>query len=186
MELANFSTFWYMQNTYFYESGGEISFAKALWLGMTILYWFIIPIMIICTQKEDRAVRMIYSIFLINMLLRAVIELILMYEYNAWKYEYGLGHNIFSFILLAGLIIFNKQPKILLHTAILMLIMFIAESYFAYYMIEYVRDHYMTDDIWFISWNVRHMTNNVITIFMLLILCLWQSYFYLKWVKNAK
>ena len=84
-------------------SGGRIAAAKVVWLGLPILFWYILPALIVVDRRTAPGIRRAYGLFLINMLIRGVAELWLMYESKWWDYRYGIGHDLFSMLLLVWL-----------------------------------------------------------------------------------
>ncbi len=84
-------------------SGGRIAAAKVVWLGLPILFWYILPALIVVDRRTAPGIRRAYGLFLINMLIRGIAELWLMYESKSWDYRYGIGHDLFSMLLLVWL-----------------------------------------------------------------------------------
>ncbi len=176
--------------------GGGISLPKACWLGLAIFHWYFLPALLLCDkrcrQRSPSFRRFFWGIgvFFTSMLLRAFIELYLMYGNQAWHYEYGIVHNVLSIVILLVVIIaVEKAPpnehlpmplKITLH---LLLLMFFAESYFASYMIFGLENGHR-DVIWFIDGSAKHTVNNAITTAMVSLLSVWQIFFYNLWMKQ--
>lgn len=178
--------FYYLQNLY-PATGGSISFMKASWLGMTIFYWLFLPVLILHDSRTIHKMRMVYLIFFINILARVLIELYLMYVEGAWKYEYGIAHNIFSFLLLVGLFgtITKQQKQLVLKNTLKIIVgIFVAETYFAFYMAQYMCSGEGGDAVWFVPWATEHLLNNTITSIVVLLLAAWQIHFYRVWIKQ--
>lgn len=91
--------FYVVQNRGWLE-GGNIALPKLLWLAYAILFWFCLPALIVLDTRTPAVWRRIYAIFLVNMLLRAALELFMMYVTNSWSPYYGIGHDLFTILLL--------------------------------------------------------------------------------------
>lgn len=177
--------FYYMQNQP-NQIGGAISLPKACWLGLALFYWYFLPPLLIAEKgSKNRTFYAGLSIFFASMLLRAVVELYLMYGKQTWHYYYGISHNFLSLIILL-MLSFNTRKVIekpLKVTLYLMIIMFIAEIYFASYMTFAIKDGYQKT-IWFVDSTEKHLVNNTITAIMVMLLILWQVIFYQQWIKK--
>ena len=118
--------------------GGRIALPKLIWLLYAIILWFLIPGLIVKNTLIAPHWRTIFKIFLINMLLRGVIELYLMYVTLSWSPYYGIAHDVFSFALLASLLLFFRK---VLHTdlyfgyAAVVMTTLVIEIGFVFYMI---------------------------------------------------
>ncbi len=76
--------FWFVQNDHLTTQGGGIAPVKAAWLMTCIFYWIFLPALLSKDQLVSPSLRMCYGVFLGNMLLRAVVELYLMYVTQSW------------------------------------------------------------------------------------------------------
>ncbi len=167
-------TFYFLQN----ESqltGGKVALAKAIWLGYTILVWFIIPTILILDARTPVIWKSIYQIFLSNMLLRAIIELLMIYTWLNWDTDYGIAHDVFSIVLLSTLALKNRayiKDALFNTTLIIFILMFVVEIGFASYMassiagagssIYFVPDNDEHEKIIFITWII----NLLITVYL--------------------
>lgn len=109
--LAVVSIWFFYRQNYMHQIGGPISIPKLLWLDYALMAWFIFPFFIWRCSDVAPALRRIYRIHLLNWLFRGVIELWLLYGSVSWTPLYGITHDIFSILLLTGLIKRQNQPK---------------------------------------------------------------------------
>ncbi len=184
--------FYYLQNQP-NRIGGAISFPKTCWLGLAIFYWYFLPLILLLDKRSQN--KYFYwgiRLFFASMLLRAFLELYLMYGKQAWLYEYGITHNILSVIVLIAVIIsVEKMPKKtkplalpLKITLYILLLMFFAEIYFSGYMLFNVKSE-QQNTIWFIDNSQEHWLNNAITTAMVILLTIWQIIFYFQWINKS-
>ncbi len=178
------SLFFYEWQNHFAELGGNVSLVKALWLGLTIFFWLLWPPMVWTDRRSNSHLKQVYILFWIVMLLRTGIELCLL-SINAWHYRYGIAHDIFSLILLLTGWLYTLKHKALpaQRTLAVMALMFTAESGFAYYIAEF-NTNANHADLWFITWQAPHLTNQIITLMLVLGLSAWLYYIYHYWVKT--
>ena len=121
--------------------GGEIALPKLIWLSYAIFFWYCLPLLLILDKRIGAGWRTIYSVFLVNMLIRAVIELIMMYTYRNWSPYYGIAHDVFSIALLAGLLLVYRnhvKTDIFFGFVVIVLLMFLVEIAFVLYMLANV------------------------------------------------
>ena len=121
--------------------GGEVALVKVIWLAVTIFMWFVMPILMVLDARYDNKARLLLSVFVISMLLRAIIELFMMYVTQNWHPYYGIGHDLLSIVLLLGMVFYLSVKKIksFVSFVVVLVFMFIAESYFALYMLNNVQ-----------------------------------------------
>lgn len=132
--------FYFIQNTA-QLAGGSIALPKLIWLAYAILFWFCLPLLFITDKRLTSKWKIFFIIFLINMLLRAVIELLMMYITSNWSPYYGIGHDVFTIFLLSTLLFINRdkiQRDILFGYTITILLMFVIEIGFVFYMLANV------------------------------------------------
>ena len=125
-------------------TGGGIAWSKSLWLGCAILFWFVLPALLVCDARLGVAWRMPFALLLVLMGLRGVVELWMLYVSHSWSPFYGIAHDA---ICLAALWWFARraaaganpllqsglQRTAFVH-AIATGLLFIPEMYFAWYM----------------------------------------------------
>ncbi len=88
--------------------GGRISKPKLLWLNWAVFVWLILTPLVALDASLSPALRMVFGGFAINMWLRGLVELYMMYVSKNWRPPYGIAHNLFSLVLLAGLLLANR------------------------------------------------------------------------------
>ncbi len=136
--------------------GGGIALPKLLWLASAILFWFVLPVLFLLDRRL-RGTHLAYGIFLGNMLLRAGVELWMMYLSHNWHPYYGIGHDLFSLALCLWLarripptaLLARLQRGFFLVAAA----MFLVETFFAGYLVIYL---YGTDPIYFVADDGAH------------------------------
>lgn len=161
---------------FFATHGGNIALPKSWWLGLTIFCWLILPPLIIRHSIHIRA-KKVWWCFWLCMIARSVMEMWLLYGVQQWKYSYGIGHDIFSAILLLfgafWCILGNlkiKTPEIT--HMLIMSAMFLFETAFAYY-ISHFNDNHAHAKLWFIDWQRIHLPNLLLTILSEIGLIIW-------------
>ncbi len=156
-------------------AGGHIALPKALWLGLTIFYWLILPPLLLRLPLSRPAQR-IWQIFWALMLLRAILEMWLLYGLGAWKYAYGIAHDGVSAIWLFWGAWRFRQTHALAespHMSV-MAMMFMMEMGFAYYISHFNAQH-IHAKLWFIGWEAPHLPNQIITCLCVLFLIFWMK-----------
>lgn len=83
--------------------GGPISLPKVLWLNLTLTVFFGIPAVIWLDASFSPGVRALWGWLLLSFVLRAVIELYLIYVTIGWKCVYGISHDLFQLVLALAL-----------------------------------------------------------------------------------
>lgn len=132
--------FYFIQNTA-QLTGGNIALPKLIWLAYAILFWFCLPFLFLTDKRLNSLWKTFFSIFLINMLLRAAIELFMMYITSNWSPYYGIAHDVFTIILLCTLLFMYRdklQRNIYFEYTITILLMFVIEIGFVFYMLANV------------------------------------------------
>lgn len=134
--------------------GGKIALPKLFWLVYAIVLWFLIPGFLVKRKQTPRHWRTVFGWFLINMLLRGVVELYLMYVTVNWSPYYGIAHDLFSIVVLGWLLVFvrhNIHMDCYLGYAAVLITTLMIESVFVMYMINAVsadghRVYFVPDD----------------------------------------
>lgn len=165
-------------------SGGNIALPKLIWLFYAIVFWFCLPALFIYDKRINSVWRKLYAIFFISMILRALIELFMMYISNNWSPYYGIGHDIFSIILICSLLLFNKnkiQRDIFLGYSITTLVMFVIEIYFVIYMLSNVVG--TNDVIYFVPDEGKHTYILATTWLIDIILTYYLFLFMRRWLR---
>ncbi|RMH75273.1 MAG: hypothetical protein D6680_12215 [Cyanobacteria bacterium J007] len=159
--LGGTAVYFYIYQNFMNGVGGGIALPKLLWLAYALWFWYFLPSLVICDRRLAPKSRQIYGIFLGNMIVRAIVELWMMYGPKNWHPYYGIAHDLFSAVLVFGLLIWwswsrseattsspgdrpdqgNSQQltdTVRLNFQV-MGVMFLIESYFAWYMLQNVR-----------------------------------------------
>ena len=176
--------FYVLQNSGRLE-GGNIALPKLLWLSYAILFWYCLPVLIVLDARTAAVWRRIYVIFLVNMLLRATIELFMMYVTSSWNPYYGIGHDLFTIILLFTLaIVYQKQVQrgLLLTNLYIVVAMFAIEVGFVWYMLLNVSggEH----AIYFVPGDQQHAAVLQITWLVNILLTIYLYAFSRRWTRG--
>ncbi len=136
--------------------GGGVALPKVLWLASAILFWFVLPVLFLLDHRL-RGTHFAYGIFLGNMLVRAAIELWMMYITHNWHPYYGIGHDLFSLALCLWLAQRVPPTGPLARTQrgffLVASVMFLVETFFASYLLIHL---YGTDPIYFVADDGTH------------------------------
>ncbi len=97
------AVFYYFQN-HSHGLGGSIALPKLLWLSYALWFWYFLPVLIASDRRLSRQLRQVYWVFWLNMVLRAIAELWMMYVSRNWHPYYGIGHDLFSALLIFALL----------------------------------------------------------------------------------
>jgi len=183
--MATSATIFYFLQNSSQLSGGNIALAKTFWLTYTILLWFVLPAILISDPRTPNTWKTIYRIFLTNMIVRAIVELLMIYAWFNWRIAYGLTHDILSIALLLILALKNKQS---LHntfyrsTLIVFLLMFIIEIIFVSYMSSNIPD--AGSQIYFVPEGKEHSLIISITWVVNFLLTIYLYYFSRTWLNE--
>ena len=125
-------------------TGGGIAWPKSAWLGCTILFWFVLPALLVSDARLTAAWRAPFIALLALMCLRGVVELWMLYVSHNWSPFYGIGHDLVCLALLWGLALRAAAgtvaltqpglPRTVFVHALATGLLFIPEMYFAWYM----------------------------------------------------
>lgn len=173
------SGFYIAQNRGFLP-GGNIALPKLFWLGTVILCWYILPLLL-SFDKQFALVRKVLIVFLLNMLLRAVIELVMMFYTHNWHPYYGIGHDIFSLILSLALASQSRSTTALLaNYLVIMAILFGIETGFAWYMLLSV--HSNSGVVFYVPAGDSHQQILEITTAVVVLMTAYLIFFIRKWL----
>lgn len=136
--------------------GGQISPVKLAWLACAILFWYLLPVLLLLDERMAGAARRACFVLLGSMSIRAVAELFMMYVTGNWHPWMGISHNLVTFALMLFVLapaMKDKQPVyagyLLVATA-----MFIPETGFAWYL--YAQAAASGEVLYFVSDSPRH------------------------------
>lgn len=79
--------------------GGQLSTAKAFWLGFAVVYWFLLCPLLAATPAIGARYQTVLFVFSANMWVRGLLELTMMYRWKNWRPPYGITHDLFSLVL---------------------------------------------------------------------------------------
>jgi len=181
--LAAAAAFYFLQNAG-HLPGGQISPIKLAWLGCAILFWFLLPALLLLDSRMPPAARRACAVLLAGLILRGLIELYMMYVTGNWHPWMGISHNVFMLALMSALIIpLRKNPDRLYSGYLLVATaMFIPESGFAWYMLTYATEPGAT--VYFVAGFSAHAGVLIITAICVLALLGYLIFFYRKWLNG--
>jgi hypothetical protein len=119
--------------------GGQLAPVKLAWLACAILFWYLLPCLLLFDGRMSKAARVAITVLLANMLARAVIELFMMYVSKNWHPWLGIGHDLFSLLLMSVVTVPVIRESHSLYASYLLVAtaMFLPEALFAWYMLAY-------------------------------------------------
>lgn len=125
-------------------TGGGVAWPKSAWLGLAILFWFVLPALLVSDSRVSPAWRMPFALLLFLMGLRGIIELWMLYVTHNWSPFYGIAHDAtclaalwgLAFRAAAGMAPLRRTglPRTVCVHAVVTGLLFIPEMYFAWYM----------------------------------------------------
>lgn len=84
--------------------GGDISLAKTLWLNLTILTFLVLPGLWWRDRGVEPAMRRIFGFVFASFLVRAAVELPIIYLTDWWRCSYGIAHDLATVGLIVALV----------------------------------------------------------------------------------
>ena len=103
--------FYYLQNV-MNIIGGNIAVVKLLWLASVIWCWYVLPLFLLQDSRLSVLEFTTCRILFANMLIRAIIELFMMYGSKNWDPIYGISHDAFSALLMLFLGYKHRSHKV--------------------------------------------------------------------------
>lgn len=177
------AAFYYVQN-HSHGLGGGIALPKVLWLGYALWFWYFLPLLITTDNRLSSQLRQVYWVFWLNMVLRAVAELWMMYVGRNWHPYYGIGHDLFSALLIFALLFKTEadtqMDKTVRFNFRVMGVMFWIESYFAWYMLQNV--HSDNGPVYFVPGSHEYLGIMLVTWVVVIGLTIQQFVFARKWL----
>lgn len=136
--------------------GGRISRAKAAWLTFAVLFWLgVCPLLAFEPSLPSRW-RLVLGVFGAQFWLRGLAELWMLYVSKTWRPPYGIGHDVFSLVLVLGMTVgFGAFPLdapnlVGFAATALVVISLVAETYYAWVFFHLVEGRTTGDDgVWF-------------------------------------
>lgn len=139
--------------------GGRISRPKLLWLLYAVYLWFVVCPLLALDSAVPAPMRLILGVFAVVMWLRGVAELVMLYVTKNWRPPYGVGHDVFSMVVVViGLLHYRDewgslQGTLPLWTFALLLVLLASlaiETYYAAAFFRAVEGRTTGDDgVWF-------------------------------------
>lgn len=94
--------------------GGRISKPKLVWLLYAVYFWFVVCPLLALDPALTRPLRVILGAFAASMWLRGLAEMFMLYVTKSWRPPYGVGHDVFSMVLIVlGLLLFRAHWEVL-------------------------------------------------------------------------
>ncbi len=175
------AAFYSLQNSGFLP-GGQISAIKLAWLGCAILFWYLLPGLLLMDGRMPRAARLACIVLLVGMLLRAVVELFMMYATGNWHPWMGISHDVLMIVLmlLVAIPLFRESDRLYAGYLAVATAMFIPEAGFAWYMLVHATDSGAT--VYFVAGDPRHGGIMIVTAVCVTALILYLIYFSRHWL----
>lgn len=128
------TVFYFIQNASS-GRGGDVAPVKVLWLLTVIVFWYLLPLCWATDRTLSAQIKGACRVFALNMLLRAGVEIWMMYVTENWLHSYGIAHDIASLILCLALVVYVRKcevwaPVFFAYCAVL----FAIEAVFASYL----------------------------------------------------
>jgi hypothetical protein len=83
--------------------GGPISLPKALWLNYALCVFLILPFSLWRNVALSLAVRALFGWVFVSFALRSLVETFMLYFTRKWECIYGIGHDLFTLLLVVWL-----------------------------------------------------------------------------------
>ena len=177
--------FYYFQN-HGSGLGGKIALPKLIWLAYALWFWYFLPLLIRFDLRVNLKLKRGYWLFWLNMLLRAIVELYMMYFSKNWHPHWGIAHNLFSALLILVLLrkikVKNSLDGIVYFNFQVMGLLFLIESYFAWYMLNHVRGE---SAVYFVPDRAQHAGIIILTWILISILTVQQLIFARQWLYKS-
>lgn len=112
--------------------GGRISAPKAYWLPFALFLWFVLCPLVGWCAPIPPALAHIFLAYGASMWLRGIAEMVMLYGTKNWRPPYGIGHDAFCMVLIAGMAIDARsalatlQGAPALASALLLLVVFLS------------------------------------------------------------
>ncbi len=125
-------------------TGGGVALSKSLWLGLAVLFWYVLPVIILIDRRVALALKRPFQLLLLLMVVRGVIEGLMLYVFRNWSPFYGIAHDLLCGALLLGWCARNRHLRnpvdrvtdapLLWRHAWATGVLFIPEIYYAWFM----------------------------------------------------
>lgn len=165
--------------------GGPMSLPKILWLNLALASFLVIPAFLWQSSSISREARLLYGCFFAGFVIRAIIEMPMLYFHRAWKCRYGIAHDVF---MMAVVVIFGWQmlhaktsspaTNLALEFAIFLLVTLAGEILNA---VLFSRIANPTEGIYFASDSAAFRLINRITWIEIALLYPWLGWWLVRW-----
>lgn len=162
--------------------GGQIAPVKLAWLAYAVLFWYMLPGLLLCDRRISKAVRLSVIVLLVGMLARAAVELYMMYVTSNWHPWMGIGHNLFMFSLMLLVLRATFRTIESLYWTYLSVAtaMFIPESGFAWYMLMNASEP--GNAVYFVPDDPQHDGIMILTFACVVALTMYLIHFLRQWL----
>lgn len=112
--------------------GGAISGPKAFWLSFAIFLWFVACPVLGLDPALPATLRAPFLAVGVSMWIRGVVEMVMLYGLKNWKPPYGIGHDVFTIVLMLVVAVVgsgdiaDRRPTPLTGAAAMMLVVMMA------------------------------------------------------------
>ncbi len=162
--------------------GGQVAIVKVAWLAYAILFWYMLPALLLCDARISPTARFAVSVLLLSMLARGVVELYMMYVTSNWHPWMGIAHNLFtlSLMLLILVVTFRTMERLYWVYLVVASAMFVPESGFAWYMLTNVSEP--GSAVYFVSGDTQHRWIMNLTLTCVVALTAYLIFFLRQWL----
>jgi hypothetical protein len=173
--------------------GGEVALAKAVWLGLAVLFWLVLPALIAVDARLAAAIRLPFQMLLALMALRGGAELVMLYVLKNWSPSYGIAHDLLCLGVLGawgidrlwrrGASTQGGLNRTLLNHVFVTAALFGPEIYYAAYM----QAHFTTAGaaaVYFVPDDGRHRVVLAVTVAVDALAAAWLGYFLYAWLND--
>jgi hypothetical protein len=125
-------------------TGGSVALCKGIWLGLAVLFWLVLPALILADVRIAPALKRPFRWLLLLMGARGVAELFMLYVFKNWLPIYGIAHDLLCAALLCGWCARHRglraagsgdpPPAAVWRHALFTGALFLPEIYYAWYM----------------------------------------------------
>jgi hypothetical protein len=171
--------------------GGEVALAKAVWLGLAVLFWLVLPALIVFDARLAAAIKLPFALLLGLMLARAGAELVMLYRLKNWSPVYGIAHDLVCLGVLLTWSIdrvwrrgageMSALNRSLLRHVVFTAALFLPEIYYAAYM----QTHFTTAGaaaVYFVPDDGRHRVVLAVTAVVDALAAAWLGFFLYAWL----
>lgn len=171
-------------------TGGGIALSKSVWLGYALLFWLVLPAIILSDRHTAADLKQPFKWLLILMAARGVAELWMLYYFKNWTPFYGIAHDILCLAMLWawGLRLCHQESTrqhaparrwLLVHCFVTGGL-FVPEIYYAWYMQAHFTTHGV-NPIYFVPDDGNHRVVLGVTAAVDLLATVYLGFFLQNW-----